>query len=97
MDMMMNCRGHTNEWQTTTVKEITLSDGSTYTMQYRNPVNDNTRHTFAYENTTIDSDGKIFKKGDLITYGPNTKHSSHTKKGCLILTFMRGQNKITKK
>ena len=44
----------------------------------------------------IDSDGKIFKKGDLITYGPNTKHSSHTKKGCLILTFMRGHNKVIK-
>ena len=45
----------------------------------------------------IDSDGKILKKGDLITYSPNTKHSSYTKKGCLILTFMRGHNKITKK
>ena len=44
----------------------------------------------------IDSDGKIFKKGDLITYGPNTMHSSFTKKGCLILTFMRGHNKIVK-
>ena len=41
----------------------------------------------------IDSDGKIFKKGDLITYGPNSRHSSYTKKGCLILTFMRGINK----
>lgn len=56
MDMMMDCRGHTNEWQTTTIKEITLSDGSTYTMQYRNPVNDNTRHTFDIEKTTVDQD-----------------------------------------
>ena len=45
----------------------------------------------------IDSDGKIFKKGDLITYSPNSKHSSYTKKGCLILTFMRGHNKPLKK
>ena len=45
----------------------------------------------------IDSDGQIFKKGDLITYGPNSKHSSYTKKGCLILTFMRGHNKPVKK
>ena len=45
----------------------------------------------------IDSDGKIFKKGDLITYGPNSRHSSYTKKGCLILTFMRGHNKPLKK
>ena len=44
----------------------------------------------------IDSDGQIFKKGDLITYGPNSKHSSYTKKGCLILTFMRGHNKPVK-
>ena len=45
----------------------------------------------------IDSDGTIFKKGDFITYEPNTKHSSHTEKGCLILTFMRGRNnKINK-
>ena len=40
----------------------------------------------------IDSDGTIFKKGDFITYEPNSSHSSFTKKGCLILTFMRGQN-----
>ena len=40
----------------------------------------------------IDSDGTIFKKGDFITYQPNSIHSSFTKKGCLILTFMRGHN-----
>tara|TARA_A100000164_G_C21544095_1_gene601863 strand:+ start:61 stop:414 length:354 start_codon:yes stop_codon:yes gene_type:complete len=40
----------------------------------------------------IDSDGTIFKKGDFISYKPNSSHSSFTKKGCLILTFMRGQN-----
>ena len=40
----------------------------------------------------VDSDGTIFKKGDFISYKPNSTHSSHTKKGCLILTFMRGQN-----
>ena len=40
----------------------------------------------------IDSDGTIFKKGDFISYHPNSSHSSYTKKGCLILTFMRGHN-----
>ena len=40
----------------------------------------------------VDSDGTIFKKGDFISYKPNSTHSSHTKKGCLILTFMRGHN-----
>ena len=41
----------------------------------------------------IDSDGKILKKGDFISYEPNSSHSSYTEKGCLILTFMRGHNK----
>mgnify|MGYP001398571934 FL=1 len=45
----------------------------------------------------VDSDGTIFKKGDFISYKPNSTHSSHTKKGCLILTFMRGQNNQTSK
>ena len=45
----------------------------------------------------IDSDGTIFKKGDFISYKPNSAHSSRTKKGCLILTFMRGQNNQTSK
>jgi len=40
----------------------------------------------------IDSDGTVFKKGDFISYKPNSAHSSYSKKGCLILTFMRGQN-----
>ena len=40
----------------------------------------------------IDSDGTIFKKGDFVSYKPNSSHSSYTKKGCLILTFMRGHN-----
>ena len=46
----------------------------------------------------IDSDGTIFKKGDFVSYEPNSSHCSFTKKGCLILTFMRGQNnQINKK
>ena len=50
------------------------------------------------EGELIDSDGTIFKKGDFISYKPNSSHSSYTKKGCLILTFMRGQNnQINKK
>jgi anti-sigma factor ChrR (cupin superfamily) len=40
----------------------------------------------------IDSDGTIFKKGDFVSYEPESAHSSYTKKGCLILTFMRGHN-----
>ena len=46
----------------------------------------------------IDSDGTIFKKGDFVSYKPNSRHSSYSKKGCLILTFMRGHNnQINKK
>ena len=40
----------------------------------------------------IDPDGKIFKKGDFISFGPGSKHSSHTINGCLVLVFMRGIN-----
>ena len=45
----------------------------------------------------IDSDGTIFQKGDFVSYEPNSSHSSYTKKGCLILTFMRGHNNQIKK
>ena len=45
------------------------------------------------EGELIDSDGTVFTKGDFVTFEPGSKHSSHTKKGCLILTFMRGINK----
>ena len=40
-----------------------------------------------------DADGKIFKKGDFVTFKPGTKHNSHTKNGCLLIVFMRGINK----
>ena len=40
-----------------------------------------------------DTDGKIFKKGEFITFEPGTKHSSTSKNGCLILVFMRSRNK----
>ncbi len=40
-----------------------------------------------------DQDGKVFKKGDFVSFKPGTKHFSYSKKGCLILVFMRGINK----
>ena len=40
-----------------------------------------------------DHDGKIFKKGDFVSFEPGSKHSSQTKNGCLVLVFMRGINK----
>lgn len=48
------------------------------------------------EGELTDNDGKIFKKGDLVTFKPESTHSSHTKGGCLILVFMRGINKPIK-
>ena len=41
----------------------------------------------------VDSDNKVFKKGDIVTFEPDSNHSSYTKNGCLILVFMRGKNK----
>ena len=40
-----------------------------------------------------DADGKIFKKGDFVTFEPDSEHNSHTKNGCLLIVFMRGINK----
>ena len=40
-----------------------------------------------------DVDGKVFKKGDFISFEPGSTHSSVTEKGCLILVFMRSRNK----
>ena len=41
----------------------------------------------------IDADGKVFKKGDFVSFEPGSTHSSFTEKGCLILVFMRSRNK----
>jgi anti-sigma factor ChrR (cupin superfamily) len=41
----------------------------------------------------VDPDGKVFKKGDFISFEPGSTHSSYTKNGCLVLVFMRGINK----
>ena len=48
---------------------------------------------YMLEGELIDADGKTFKKGDIVTFEPGTTHSSYTKKGCLILVFMRSRNK----
>ena len=45
------------------------------------------------EGELIDLDGKIFKKGDFVSFRPGSHHSSYTKNGCLVLVFMRGINK----
>jgi anti-sigma factor ChrR (cupin superfamily) len=35
----------------------------------------------------IDSDGKVFRKGDFISFQPGTRHNSRTETGCLIAVF----------
>ncbi len=44
----------------------------------------------------IDSDSKIFKKGDFITFEPSSTHSSYTKTGCLLLVFQKARNELLK-
>ena len=48
---------------------------------------------YVIEGELEDADGKVFKKGDFITFEPGTTHNSHTKNGCLLIVFMRGINK----
>ena len=43
-----------------------------------------------------DSDNTIFKTGDFVTFKPRSSHFSSSSKGCLLLVFTRGKNKIVK-
>ena len=45
----------------------------------------------------IDSDSKIFKKGDFITFEPGSTHSSYSKTGCLLLVFQKARNELLNK
>ena len=49
------------------------------------------------EGELIDPDNTIFKKGDFITFEPESSHSSYTKNGCLLLVFQRARNEPLKK
>ena len=35
----------------------------------------------------IESDGRVLKAGDLVTYAPGTHHNSRTETGCLLIGF----------
>ena len=39
------------------------------------------------EGQLTDSDGRIFRKGDFVSYRPGTHHNSWTDTGCLIAVF----------
>ena len=49
------------------------------------------------EGELIDHDDKIFKKGDFITFEPESYHFSYTKTGCLLLVFQISRNELLKK
>ena len=51
------------------------------------------KNFFMLDGELTDPDGKIFKKGDLVSFKPGSRHSSYTENGCLVLVFMRGINK----
>ena len=48
---------------------------------------------YVLEGELIDDDNTIFKKGDFISYKPGSKHTSFTRRGCLLLVFLRSKNK----
>ena len=45
----------------------------------------------------VDSDNTVFKKGDFITFEPGSTHYSQSKKGCLLLVFLKAKNEPLKK
>ena len=48
---------------------------------------------YVLDGELIDEDNTTFKKGDIISYKPGSEHSSFSKKGCLLLVFLRKKNK----
>ena len=47
---------------------------------------------YVLDGELIDEDNTTLKKGDFISYKPVSKHSSFSKKGCLLLVFLRKKN-----
>jgi anti-sigma factor ChrR (cupin superfamily) len=39
------------------------------------------------EGELIDSDGRVFKRGDFVSYDAGTRHHSRSERGCLIAVF----------
>ena len=48
---------------------------------------------YVLDGELTDEDNTTFKKSEFISYKPGSKHSSFTKKGCLLLVFLRNKNK----
>lgn len=43
------------------------------------------------EGELVDSDGRVFERGDFVSYRPGTRHNSRTETGCLLVGFDRGK------
>ena len=43
-----------------------------------------------------DHDNTVFKVGDFVTFKPGSTHFSSSNKGCLLLVFTSGKNKVVK-
>ena len=48
---------------------------------------------YVLDGELIDEDNTTFNKGNFISYKPGSQHSSFSKKGCLLLVFLRKKNK----
>jgi quercetin dioxygenase-like cupin family protein len=46
------------------------------------------------EGELVDSDGTVFKPGDFIRYLPGSQHFSASPRGCVILVFLHGPNRL---
>ena len=45
-------------------------------------------HFFVLEGELIDSDGTVFRKGDIVSYRSGTEHNSHSPSGCLLVVYI---------
>ena len=48
---------------------------------------------YVLDGQLTDEDNTTFNKGDFISYKPGSIHYSFSKKGCLLLVFLRKKNK----
>jgi len=46
-----------------------------------------TEEFLVLEGEVIESDGRVLKAGDLVTYAPGTHHNSRTETGCVLIGF----------
>lgn len=40
-----------------------------------------------------DCDGAVYRPGDFVSFRPGSRHSSTSRDGCLLLVFLRGNNR----